>query len=531
MISQAVLFLALSVSSALDDDSLATVAEKSGYKATARYADVVALGERLARTSPLVQLGELGRTVEGRSIPLWVVADPPVKNARQAKESGKLVVLLFANIHAGEVCGKEAIPMLVRELIAAPGHPLLKDLVIAMVPIYNADGNERVSKTNRPGQVGPDEGMGQRANAQGLDLNRDYMKLEAPESRALVRFFSEWDPAVVVDAHTTNGSLHRYTITYDGAKHPAGDRRVVDLSLKAMLPEVGRAFEARTGLHAFFYGNFERNHTRWTTFPPLPRYGTNYVGLRNRLSILSEAYAYAPYKTRVLATLDYLLACLEYSKAHRAEIERELGAAREATIAAGKAPKPDDLVPIRTSAHLFAEPATVLGYDERAKGGDHPPSGVPKDYRVEIERDFRPSSTVRRPFAYLIPPARKAVVENLQAHGIALSALRQDAELEVEVYRVASLSPAGVSEGHKTLAVGVDSRRETRRIPAGTVVVPTGQALGTLAVYLLEPYSDDGLFTWNFFDDALTVGADAPVGRLTNPVTLPIEPIPSKPGG
>ncbi|MHC5540858.1 hypothetical protein ACYOEI_21765, partial [Singulisphaera rosea] len=186
-----------------------------------------------------------------------------------------------------------------------------------------------------------------------------------------------------------------------------------------------------------------------------------------------------------------------------------------------------DLVPIRTSAHILAEPATVLGYDDAAKGGGHPPSGIPKDYQVELERDFRPSATVRRPFAYLIPPGRTRVVENLQAHGIALSELLENTELEVEVYRVASITSAGASEGHKTLDVGVDSRRETRRITAGTIVVSTGQGLGTLAVYLLEPHSDDGLFTWNFFDDALTVGADVPVLRLPGPVGLPSKPIPA----
>src|SRR5208282_119367 len=131
-----------------------------------------------------------GRSAEGRSIPLLIVADPPVKTAAQAARSGKLVCLVIGNIHAGEVCGKEALPMLLRDTFAGPHPPLLKDLILAIAPIYNADGNERVSKTNRRGQVGPEEGMGQRTNARGLDLNRDFVKLEAPETRALVRFMN-----------------------------------------------------------------------------------------------------------------------------------------------------------------------------------------------------------------------------------------------------------------------------------------------------------------------------------------------------
>src|SRR5262249_42639913 len=175
-------------------DALRTVAEKSNYRATARYDDVMAWCRAFAKATAHAHLTELGRTAEGRSIPLLIVADPPVKSAAEATRSGKLVCLVIGNIHAGEVCGKEALPKLLREQFAGPHPPLLKDVVLAVAPIYNADGNERVSKTNRPGQVGPEEGMGQRANARGLDLNRDFIKLEAPETRGLVKFLNEWNP-------------------------------------------------------------------------------------------------------------------------------------------------------------------------------------------------------------------------------------------------------------------------------------------------------------------------------------------------
>jgi dipeptidyl-peptidase 4 len=153
-------------------EALQTVAERSDYRATARYDDVAAWCRDFANATPNAYLTEIGRSSEGRSIPLLIVADPPVKTAAQAASSGKLVCLLIGNIHAGEVCGKEALPMLLREVFGGAHPALLKDLILAVAPIYNTDGNERVSKTNRPGQVGPEEGMGQRANARGLDLNR-----------------------------------------------------------------------------------------------------------------------------------------------------------------------------------------------------------------------------------------------------------------------------------------------------------------------------------------------------------------------
>ncbi|HWE34987.1 MAG TPA: DPP IV N-terminal domain-containing protein [Isosphaeraceae bacterium] len=523
----AVLALALSPDQPADDDAPQTVAERSNFKATARYDDVVALGKRLAGSSRNLQVLELGTTVEGRPIPLWVVADPPVRSPRAAKESGKLVVLLVGNIHAGEACGKEALPMLARDLVAGRDDPILNDLVVAIVPIYNADGNEHVSKDNRPGQHGPEEGMGRRPNAQGLDLNRDFMKLDAPETRALVGFLNDWDPALVVDTHTTNGSYHRYTITYEGPKNPAGDRRVIDLARKRFFPEVTRSFEEQTGLHAFYYGNFDRDHSKWTSFPAEPRFGTTYVGLRNRLSVLSEAYAYASFEARVKATRDFTRACLDYAANHKGDILRELDAARAATIAAGREPKDGDRVAIRSEAHPFPESATILGYVEETRDGRRRSTGEPKDYNVELVQDFRPSATVRRPFAYLLPSKSTKAIEILRHHGIALEVLREDLDLVVEVDRIDSLRRSDRrSEGHRTVDLDVTPRVESRRVPAGSVVVPTAQALGTLAVYLLEPHSDDGLFTWNAFDDGLEVGGDVPVLRLLGPAALLTAPRP-----
>ena len=222
----AALVLALSNPALADDDRLLTVAEKSDFKATARYTEVVELCDRLAAASPNVRKVEMGKTGEGRSIPMLVVADPPVSTSPRRPNRGKLVALVIGDIHAGEVCGKEALPMLVREIVETPGHPFLKDYVLLVAPIYNADGNERISKTNRPHQVGPEEGMGQRGNARDLDLNRDFVKLEAPETRALVRTFNTWDPHLFIDTHTTNGSFHRYTLTYEGPLNPAGDPKI-----------------------------------------------------------------------------------------------------------------------------------------------------------------------------------------------------------------------------------------------------------------------------------------------------------------
>ncbi len=501
-------------------DDLLTVAEKSDFKATARHAEVVALCEALAKSSNLIKLGELGKSGEERSLPLLLVSNPPVSTPAEAKASGKRVIFLFGNIHAGEVDGKEALPILVRELVAQPDQPLFQHFILAVAPIYNADGNERVSKDNRPGQIGPDDGMGQRENAQGLDLNRDFMKLDAPETRALVRFLNDWDPALTIDTHTTNGSHHRYMLTYEGPKNPAGDPRLIRFSRETMFPSLTVAMEKASGYKSYFYGNFETDHTRWTSFPATPRFGTTYIGLRNRLSILTEAYSYASFKDRVLSTRDFCRAALDFATDHHAEIGVLLDQARAETIAKGTRPKPDDLVAIRTTAQAFPDQTTVLGFVEIPVNGRNFATNQPRDYLCAIEQDFVASLAVARPFAYLIPARYGKAIEVIQAHGIATETLPTERKIAIEAEVIETFSRSNrIAEGHRTIDVIASSpRAEVRTIPAGTVLIRTAQPLGSLAVCLLELRSEDGLAHWNFFDEAIVPGQEFPILRVRNPI-------------
>lgn len=514
---------------ALADEPLLTVAEKSDYKATATHAQVVAFCQRLAKMSPLIRLGELGTTVEGRKLPLLILADPPVATPEQARRSGKLIVFANGDIHAGEVCGKEALCMLARDLAMAKNRPLLKDLVIVFAPIFNADGNDRMAKDHRPGQHGPEDGMGIRTNAQGFDLNRDFIKLESPEVRALVRFFDQWDPALFIDTHTTDGSFHQYTITYEGPRVPAGDVRVIEEVRDHLLPEVGRRLLKDTGYKTFFYGNFARDRKRWLTVPATARYGTLYYGVRNRLSVLSEAYSYASYRDRVLATRDFVRTIFEYAAQNKNKIRKLIEKADADTIRAGAEPKATDMVAVQQKAAALDGTFDFLGYVEEEKNGRRVPTRQTKVYPLTYMGRNVPKLSVRRPYAYLLPGGFPKVVENLQRHGIAVEELREDINLEVEAYSIAKVqrSPR-LYQGHTSVTVEVTADPKNERVPAGTLVVRTGQALGTLACYLLEPQSDDGLTTWNFFDSALAEGKDFPVLRLLKPapfISGPVRPL------
>lgn len=488
-----------------------TVAERSNFQATSRHEDVLDFCKGLAQASPLVRLGELGTSGEGRKLPLVILAEPPVATPEEAQRSGKLVVFALGNIHAGEVDGKEALLMLARDIATAKERPLLKDLVIVFAPIFNADGNERIAKTNRRSQAGPADGVGVRTNAQGLDLNRDFVKLESPEVQALVRFLRQWDPAVFIDCHTTNGSYHRYTLTYEGGRCPAGDPKLATFVRDELLPDVSRHLEKATGFHSYFYGNFSRDKSRWETVPPTPRYGTHYVSLRNRISILSESYSYAPFKDRVTASRGFVQGILEYTAENKDKVRKLLSAARD--------PKDQEIV-LRQKAAPVGRPQQLLGFVEEQRDGRRVATKEPKTYEVTYWGGSEPTLKTRRPFAYLFPAACSSVVRALQQHGVQVEELREDIELDVEAYRVEKIDHASEFQRHRPTSLQVASRKESRRFVTGTVLVRTAQSLGSLAAYQLEPQADDGLVTWNFFDPFLQEGKDFPVVRLVERIPV-----------
>jgi hypothetical protein len=494
------------------DADLLTVAERSGFQATAPHAEVMDLLERIAARSGTMYLTEMGRSAESRAIPLAVIADPPPETPQEARASGRPVVFAFGNIHAGEVCGKEALLMLARDLALNPGHPLLRELVFLVAPIYNPDGNERVSPDNRPGQDGPSAGMGQRRNAQGLDLNRDYVKLESPECRAMARLLTEWDPDLIIDTHTTNGSRHRYVLTYDAPLNPSGHAGPIDFVRETLLPEASRRLERRCGYRTFFYGNFDAAHTTWETYSALPRFGGPYHGLRGHMSILSEAYAYASFQARVLATLEFVREVLVLVAEHADAVVATVRRARRETVEAGRNPQPQDLVGLRHRLAALPRPVVVAGYD--------PQSGEPRDYTVVHLGRFEPTLSVSRPCAYILEPGLHRVIENLHAHGIVTEPF--EGRAFVEEYTVGGMERAEEPfEGHCLLRLEAQAATRTRLFPPGSTLLRTGQPLGTLAVYLLEPQSEDGLSAWGFLDDRLEVGSRYPIHRVRSAAELP----------
>ncbi len=497
---------------------LLTRAERSEYRETSRYDDVVEFVEAVVAMSPHMRLVTMGYSMEGRALPVVIVGDMEDASPEAVKATGKVRLFVQANIHAGEVCGKEAAQILLRELANGVHREWLDSLVLMILPIYNADGNERVRLTNRPYQHGPVAGMGQRANAQGLDLNRDNMKLEGPEARSLVAFWNRYDPHIVMDLHTTNGTRHAYRITYAPPLHPDTDPAIVELARNEMLPAITRSIKDKHGWDYYYYGNLPWRgvdaEPGWYTFSHQPRYLTNYVGLRNRLGLLSEAYSYATFEERIAATLRFVEEVADYAYRKASTLNRVVREADLADVAGSQ---------LALAATFQRSKATVEILMGSVVEERNPYSGRPMLRRIDGSRPeslpefgtFQRTETETAPAAYLVPADLPQVLALLADHGVESERLETDRLMRVERFVIDSTTVQEREyQGHQQRELFGRYEPVEMTILGGTVQVTTRQPLGKLVFLLLEPRSDDGLANWNFFDEALEESKYYPVMRV-----------------
>jgi zinc carboxypeptidase len=543
---------ALTIMPRSQDDQLKSRAEQTGYEETSRYEDVIRfIGELQKRTDKL-RVESFGKTEEGRDLPLMIFADPPIARPQEARASGKPVIFIQANIHAGEVEGKEASLHLARRIATGDLRSLLNNLVILIAPIYNADGNEKISLNNRTAQNGPIGGVGTRENAKGFDLNRDYMKLETPEANALVALFNRWDPHLTVDLHTTNGSYHGYHLTYAPTLNPNADARLIAFERNKMLPAITRATLKSHKFRTYYYGNFatkerlnrelnsfemersgreaqpvDKPETKiWRTFDHRPRFGNNYCGLRNRLTILSEAYSYLDFKGRVAVTEAFVEEIFKYSALHADEITALIKRVDDDAIR-----RPLAQQGVEFELKPLDKPVSILvGEVEKVK---NPRSG--KIMTAMIENKFTPTpmpdygifaatKSLALPKAYLFrnEDGMKTMIAKLLAHGVAVEELTEPLTVEVESFVIDDVKKAARAfQGHAEVKLKGRMQKETVQFPAGSILVRTSQPSASLIFYLLEAESDDGFVNWNFLDPYLEKGKTYPIYRTTAEANAP----------
>ncbi|MBA3889246.1 MAG: succinylglutamate desuccinylase/aspartoacylase family protein [Gemmatimonadaceae bacterium] len=512
-----------------------TRAERSNFTETSTPQDVRTFLDSLQALDSAIVIGTFGRSADGQEIPYVIASRPLVRTPLEAKALDRPIVFVQGGIHGGEVEGKEALLSIIRDLTRHRGYNVLDTIILIAVPMYNPDGAAQLGpqERNRAEQNGPAR-IGERANGDSLDLNRDYIKAEAPETRATLDFLAKWDPDVFVDLHTTNGSYHGYAFTWSPPLNPAA--LVVQGWVRdTVLPELRQRMRVHHRIESFPYGNFVSQDSverGWFTYDHRPRFGTNYVGLRGRVAVLFEGYSHDDFARRVRTAYSFLYEFLDMMSVNAHDV---LDIGREADRRAtgwGTQPSSAPPIPIRSEMGPPSRREVMLVENlERTGDSVRTEAGMPPGVRragtrrvpVPIHDRFTPTLLRPMPYGYAIPVEYADVITQLARHGIIMEQLQQPLQAEVDRFMVDSLvrDPRRFQK-HNTVRLEGTWGRVSSTLPAGTVLVRSGQPRSILAMYLLEPESDDGLVTWNVLDRYIAAGTNFPIVRLTQPVSAPL---------
>ena len=473
-------------------------AEVSGFESTPSYAQTRAYIDRLVAASRgLLRIETFGHSAEGRE--LYAVI------ARRIDGRRRPAVLAQAGIHAGEIDGKDAGLMLLRDITQRGRADLLDRADLVFVPIFNADGHERSSRFSRPNQRGPRE-QGWRTTAQNLNLNRDYLKADSPEMRAMLAFLRRIDPALYLDIHVTDGTDYQYDITYgflgwNGryAQSPAIGRwldRRLRPALDSALTRAGHV----PGPLVFAVDNADPA-AGITDVPFGGRYSQGYGDLARIPTVLVENHSLKPYRQRVLGTYVLLEEALRLVGAEGGAIEAAKAADRASrparfTLSWRPLPQPVETLQWRGIAHEMVR-SPITGRDEIRW------LGRPVAHPMPVFAQ-EPAAFAELPRAWWVPASRSAVIERLRLHGLRMEVLEAPRTVELEMARIAAPALQGASEGRVPLRIGgVTRRRGAQTFPAGSVRVPSDQPLALVAAALLEPESPESLLAWGFFPEIL----------------------------
>lgn len=496
-------------------EALMTKPEKTAYQETSTYKDVMDFINEVKKGSDKVTQITMGTSLEGKEIPVLVLANPKVSNVDEAKASGKPIIYIQGNIHSGEVEGKEAVQILLREILHGDKAHLLDNQIILFTPIYNTDSNDKMGEETRRSQEGSPIKTGKRSNSQGWDLNRDGIKMETIESNALIQnIIVPWDPTLFVDLHTTNGTWHGYSLTWAPSYHSAGEKAPYDFTWDRILPEVTDNVLKNNEVHIGPYGYFSTRRDGWpaksiTTYNHHPRYLVNQFGLRNRMAILSEAFAHERLYERITSTHAFVTEILEFTNKNGAEMmkinaQADIDAVNLVKEQGGKVKKG-----VRFKMVPLDEPINDYRvYDHReVKGADGKIKYVRAPNIVELSNvinysafDATVESTL--PKGYIIPAELEFIAKHLEKHGAKVTKLTKNAKATGEIFTVNSIEKGGRAfEKHNMLTIEGEFAPASQKFKKGDFIVDLAQPLANLIFYMLEPQSDDGLVTWNFFDD------------------------------
>ena len=486
-----------------------TTAERTDYRRTADYDETVRYCRRLEGSSTMAKVLVFGRSGQGRELIAVVLSKDRAFTPEAARATGKPVLLIQNGIHAGEIEGKDASLELMRDiLITKTRAPLLDSAIVIVIPVFSADAHERRGPYNRINQNGPEE-MGWRYTPVGLNLNRDYVKAEAPEMRALLgNLFTRWWPHLLVDDHTTDGADYRHDLTYGFNHGPTVPRPVERWLVEAfegrVVPRTAELGHLPAPYLDFHRANDPASGIDFGSTPP--RYSTSYSTIQCRPGILVETHMLKPYSVRVRATYDLLVALLEEVNA-RPRALLDAVAAAEAEVKGGARGAVVALTSVLADSVV---PFAFKGVRTRWETSDIVGAPVPRysstpwDTTIDLRRSMRAEVTARRPAGYLVPQEWTVALDRLALHGVATRRLTRAWRDTVESVRLLAWTTARPAEGHHPLDIGeVRIERRLRSYRPGDVWVPLDQRAALVAMHLLEAQAPDGLLRWNVFDTVL----------------------------
>jgi len=487
-----------------------TPAEAAQFRTTPGYADTLAYLERLQQAAPnMIRVVTFGTTPQGRPMTAVIASGDGTFDPAAARKAGKPVVLLQAGIHPGEIEGKDAGLMLLRDIAITGKYPhLLDHLVLVYIPVFSVDGHEDSSPYHRINQNGPDS-MGFRGQSQYLNLNRDYVKADAPEMRAWLKLWQRWLPDFLIDVHTTDGADYQYDLTWyteDPHKlNPAVNEWQHDAIVNHAIP----AYEKRGHLASIYLEFKDGRDPRKgiTNFGSGPRFSTGYAALQNRPALLIETHMLKPYANRVHATYDLVELMLEQINQHPVALLATTARADADTVA--RAHHSHSPVPLTFKPDPQSTPYELKGYAFTISHSDisgsrwiqYDPSR-PQSYTIDNWNGLLPDLSIAPPAAYAVPAQWTAIIDKLDAHGIRYQRIDRPVTIHAEGYQLDDPSWAGKPFEGRLMLRDFTQRTVPREVtlPAGSVIVPLDQRTANVAINLLEPQAPDSLLHWGFLN-------------------------------
>jgi len=486
-------------------DDWTTFYESSDKKRTPNYEQTIDYCKRLAETSPWVHYTTFGTSPQGRDLALVIVDREGRTTAEAVRRSDNVVFLIQAGIHAGEIDGKDAGLMLIRDIVI---HKKLKSLLdhatILFMPFFNVDGHERSGPFNRANQNGPEE-VGWRTTAANLNLNRDYVKADSPEMQAWLELYLDWLPDFMADCHVTDGADYQYVVTYAMENLGSMDPGLTEWTDKQFLPLFTKEMDS-AGFPVIRYNWYKERHNPksgivgWVS---PPRLSTGYAAIQNRPALLIETHMFKNYEQRVTGTYEVLRSTLEILNDEHKTLRKLVREADQRTASAEFRKSPFALEFQMTGDSVITD---FKGYeyeiiDSDLTGGKWVRFGdKPVTFQIPIFNSVEPEITVDLPEAYIIPAEWPEVIDRLALHGVKIERLVKPWTLPVKTWKMTNPDWANQPyEGRFLVTCEFEEVTEAHTYSAGSAIVDMNQRAARVVAHALEPSGDDSFVRWGFF--------------------------------